>query len=308
MIEVTVAICTWNRARLLDATLAQMCKLRIPPGTEWELLVVDNNCTDETPEVIERYAGRLPIRRLFEPEQGKSKSVNRALRTAAADLLLFTDDDVLVDEDWLAAYMAAAKRWPNAGFFGGLITPWYEHEPPSWFRDNLRVLAPATALRDLGPIERELGADEPPFGANMALRRAAFSSRDFDSSLGPRGDDQVRGEETTYCRALAHDGFQGVWVPSAKVQHFIFASRLTLDFVRAYWAGLGRTEVRLAGDAGSGVPRWVYRAFAQAYVTYLWHRAIRHPNWVRSLMQASRIRGVLMEYRHPQSELVRQHS
>lgn len=305
--DVTVGICTWNRSRLLDATLAQMCNLRIPPGFEWELLVVDNNSTDETAAVIERYADRLPIRRIFEAEQGVSKARNQLLHNTAADLLLCTDDDVLVAEDWLIRYLEAAERWPEAGFFGGLITPWYEHEPPSWFRENLNVLAPATAIRDLGPAERVLGADEPPFGANMAFRRKAFSARGFDANLGSRGDDQVRGEETTYCRALAKDGFQGVWVPSAKVQHYIFASRLTLDFVRAYWTGLGRTEVRLAGDAGRRVPRWVYKALAMAYSRYLWQRTIRHPDWLPSLIQASRIRGVFLEYRQPRGELVRQH-
>ena len=119
--DVTVAICTWNRAKLLDATLAQMCKLRIPSGITWELLVVDNNCTDDTPAVVERYADRLPVRRLDEKNQGMSYARNCAQRAAAADLLLWTDDDVLVDEDWLAAYVRAAARWPNAGYFGGLI-------------------------------------------------------------------------------------------------------------------------------------------------------------------------------------------
>ena len=65
---ITVAICTWNRAQLLDQTLTEMRKLRIPPGIEWELLVVNNNCTDDTDGVLDRHEGRLPIRRLFETQ------------------------------------------------------------------------------------------------------------------------------------------------------------------------------------------------------------------------------------------------
>jgi glycosyltransferase involved in cell wall biosynthesis len=295
--DVSVAICTWNRASLLDATLAQMCKMRVPPGTQWELLVVDNNCTDHTAAVIESYADRLPIQRLIEPEQGLSKSRNRVLRRAVADLLLFTDDDVLVDEAWFCAYVDAAKRWPDAGFFGGLITPWLEREPPSWFHENWRALSPAMALRDLGDVERELGADEPPFGANMAFRRSAFSSCDFDETLGPNADDQVRGDETTYCRALAARGFQGVWVPSAKVQHYVVADRLTENFVRKYWTGLGRTEVRLGDPHAKRVPRWVYRALVVSHADYLWQRATRSSKWVRSMVRAARARGVWLEYR-----------
>jgi glycosyltransferase involved in cell wall biosynthesis len=295
--DVTVGICTWNRARLLDATLAQMCNLRIPPGVAWELLVVDNNSTDETPAVIERYVGRLPVRRLVERRQGTSYAKNCVLAHAAGELLLWTDDDVLVDEEWLAAYVSAAARWPNAGYFGGLITPRFEREPPSWFHKNEHVLSPAMALRDLGPNEHELAGSEPPFGANMAFRRAAFSSRTFDVRLGPHANDQIRGEETKYCRELAADGFQGIWVPAAKVQHFVLAHRLTARFIRDYWAGVGRTEVRKENASGIGTPRWVYKALVQSYAKYLWKRATGSPEWVPSLMAVSRLRGVRLEYR-----------
>ena len=295
--DVTVAICTWNRARLLDTTLARMCSLRIPAGIRWELLVVDNNCTDETPAVIERYTSRLPIRRLVEERQGTSFAKNCVLSQAEGELLVWTDDDVLVDDNWLAAYLEAAARWPHAGYFGGLITPWFEDEPPEWFAENQQDLAPAIVLRDLGPIEREIGPDEPPFGANMAFRRAAFSTRIFDVKLGPHGNDQIRGEETKYCRDLARDGFQGVWIPSARVEHYVVAYRLTVPFIREYWTGLGRTEARLDGDTGRGTPRWVYRELLSLHANYLWRRATGHRDWVRALMAASRMRGVWMEYR-----------
>src|SRR5437899_2703201 len=102
--RVTVVICTWNRARLLDRTLTAMRRLRIPEATQWELLVVNNNCTDDTDEVIEKHLTHLPIRRLVEPEQGHSNARNRALTVATGDLILWTDDDVEVDPEWLLAY------------------------------------------------------------------------------------------------------------------------------------------------------------------------------------------------------------
>jgi glycosyltransferase involved in cell wall biosynthesis len=299
--DVTVAICTWNRARLLDATLAQMCKLRIPSGIAWELLVIDNNCTDDTPAVVERYSGRLPVTRIVEPKQGIASARNCALRHAAGDLLLCTDDDVLVAEDWFEQYLAAAERWPEAGYFGGPIAPWYEHEPPSWFRDNHKHLAATYALLDYGPIEHVLHADNPPFGANMAMRRAAFSTRWFDSRLGRHLHEQLGAEETSYMRGLAAAGFKGVWVASAKVQHYVVANRLTLDYVRRYWVGVGRTEVRLASASGQRAPRWVYRALVQSYARYAWQRATRRPDWIRSYANASRLRGVWTEHSRGQA-------
>src|SRR5262249_32698178 len=135
--DVTVAICTWNRAHLLDRGLSRFCELRVPDGLTWELLVVDNNCTDDTAAVVDKDADRLPVRRIVEPKQGLSNARNCAIRHATGALLIFTDDDVLVDELWLDAYVTAAARWPNAAYFGGVIIPKYEDEPPAWYRGQL---------------------------------------------------------------------------------------------------------------------------------------------------------------------------
>src|SRR5947209_1930972 len=134
--KISVAICTWNRAELLDRTLAEMRNLRIPEGVEWELLIVNNNCTDMTDTVIDRYRRQLPIRRLFEHAQGLSHGRNHALDAASGDLLIFTDDDVLVDPEWLAAYAAAAQSWPQATYFGGTIHHWFAVAPPAWIERN----------------------------------------------------------------------------------------------------------------------------------------------------------------------------
>lgn len=295
--DVTVAICTWNRARLLDGTLAQMCRLHVPAGLAWEVVVVDNNSDDATPAVVDSYVGRLPIRRVVEPVPGVANARNRALHSATADLLLFTDDDVIVDEEWLKAYVDAASRWPDAAYFGGAVSPLYESEPPQWIRENADALKPVVGVRDLGTAERVLGPDEPPFGANVAFRRAAFSTHRYDPRLGRTGGDQINGEDTTYCRGLAAAGFRGVYVPTAKVEHVFIASRMTTAYVRAYWVGTGRTEVRLGDPHAGRVPRWVYRALFETHAKYFWDRITRNRGWVRSMIRASRARGAWLEYR-----------
>lgn len=88
--RITVAVCTWNRARLRDQTLAAMRQLQVPAGVEWELLVVNNNCTDATDDVIERHSTHLPIRRLFEVKQGHSHARNRAVAEATGELIVWT--------------------------------------------------------------------------------------------------------------------------------------------------------------------------------------------------------------------------
>src|SRR5262249_22427954 len=149
--HVTVAICTWNRANLLDQTLARMRELAIPTGTRWELLLVNNNCTDATDEVIAKHADALPLRRLLETKQGLSHARNCALEHLRGELLIWTDDDVLVDPGWLAAYVDAANATPGAGYFGGPVEPWFEAEPPSDIKRHLAAIRGAFALVDYGP-------------------------------------------------------------------------------------------------------------------------------------------------------------
>src|SRR5688500_2534010 len=76
--DATIAICTWNRSDLLEKTLIQMQQLVVPKGTSWEIVVVNNRCTDNTDEILAKYAGALPLRRVFEDKQGQSHARNAA--------------------------------------------------------------------------------------------------------------------------------------------------------------------------------------------------------------------------------------
>ncbi len=108
--HISVVICTWNRADELRTTLDSLTQLVIPPGCTWELIVVNNGCTDETNAVIAEFEARLPIRSLFEGELGLSRARNRRAAAAQGDLILFTDDDVTVEAGWLEAYPPEAPE------------------------------------------------------------------------------------------------------------------------------------------------------------------------------------------------------
>ncbi len=130
---VSVVVCTRNRAASLDALLDTASRLRIPARTAWEVIIVDNGSTDETAEVVRRHAGQLPIRRVEEPRIGLSHARNRGIAEARGRYLCWTDDDVRLDPDWLAGYVAAFDRHPDAAVFGGPILPQVEPPTPSWF-------------------------------------------------------------------------------------------------------------------------------------------------------------------------------
>ena len=80
--DVSIIICTYNRSALLANMLESLSKVRVPAGTRCELILVDNNSTDDTREAIESYSNRLPIIRRFEPVQGHAQSRNSAIEAA----------------------------------------------------------------------------------------------------------------------------------------------------------------------------------------------------------------------------------
>lgn len=296
--KLSVVICTWNRSALLDQTLAGMQQLKSPDPGDWELLVVNNRCTDDTDEVIARYADRLPVRRIYEPQPGQCHARNAGIDHAVGDLVIWTDDDVLVNPDWLLGYAQAAQRWPQAAYFGGPIRPWYEVEPPRWLTENLDLLKGMLVIRDLGAEESPLGIGDQPFGANMAFRRSVLQRWRFDTRLGLVGDSAIRGDETGLFQQLRAAGEMGVWIPSASVRHLIPASRMTRHYLRQWAHGWGRTTVRMRQQSGNrrSPARWRLRANRWRWtVKSLMQSAVGSPRWARSEYKAAELQGMLDE-------------
>src|SRR4051812_43770347 len=121
--DVTLAICTRNRAAALRRTLDSLALMEFPAGTQCEIVVVDNGSSDDTASVIESFMGRLPLRHDVEPTPGVSHARNRAVAMAKGKFIVWTDDDVVADRQWLSAYVSAFRRWPETDLFGGKILP-----------------------------------------------------------------------------------------------------------------------------------------------------------------------------------------
>lgn len=302
--RITVAICTWNRAPMLRQTLEQMTRLVVPVGVEWELLVVNNNCTDDTDAVLASFAGRLPVRRLFEPEAGQSNARNHAVREAAGDYILWTDDDVLVDERWIAEYCAAFERWPDAAFFGGPIEPWFTEPPSAWVERVLPLVPGAFAIRDIGRDTMPLGINTEPFGANMVMRTSVQRRYLYDPELGlswARRHSELRGDETAVIHAMMADGERGCWIPGARVRHYVPKERQSTRYLRRFFAGYGEYCGRHAPDEGAamlfGRPRWYWRRAIEAELRYRVHRILAAPEvWVDDLRLAGQYWGELRGY------------
>jgi glycosyltransferase involved in cell wall biosynthesis len=251
--------------------------------------------------VLADFEACLPLIPLKEARTGLSHARNRAVQAAHGDYLLWIDDDVLVDPDWLSAYVEAIRRWPQAAYFGGAIAPRFGAPPPAWIVRSLDLLEGTFALRDFGPETRRLTPGELPFGANMGFRIDVLRATRFDDRLGRQGKVLLHGDETQLFRALESSGQLGIWVAGACVQHHIPAERLTLAYVWKFFQGSGRTFVRQgdnpAGSSWAGVPRWAVRQGLVAAGRVVLLAPFRSRLWVAAIRDAAKALGTIQEAR-----------
>jgi glycosyltransferase involved in cell wall biosynthesis len=287
----SIIVCTWNRSAWLRRTLQSFCALTVPADGEWEIVVVNNNSTDDTDSVIAAFENRLPLRRVFEKQLGLSKARNAGVRAARGDLLLFTDDDVECASDWLCAYGEAAARWPHALYFGGVVSASFTGKIPAWLARNRAALRWMLCECDYGKQERIFEKNEFPFGPNMALRRSAFEMTIFNEQVGRKGHAQLRGSETSAFYVLDAAGAVGVWVPSARMRHVIPARHTTARYLWNYYFGIGRTAARLGKNCS--VPS--RRRLAVIWLKALAHMACQPKHWPIPLSRAARLSGQFYE-------------
>ena len=302
--DVSVIICTYNRRDSLRQTLSLLCGLEVPAHLSWEVLVVDNNSTDDTPQVCESFIQKLPLRYVFEPRQGVNHARNRGVAEAMAPLVLFADDDVNVDKNWLASVWDAAERHPGVSIFSGRIFPLWESTPPAWLTKNSKsILRPVAVHLDLGDEERIL-ADfcANSWGANLAFRKSVFSdSCRFREGIGRKGQDEVRGGETELIQRLLKDGHRRLYVAKAIVHHRNPSSHATERYVFAYYKGSGMTEIRLGGTPTSqhiwfGAPRYYWWKLIRngfKYAVARWTMPSKF--WLPALIEMSRSWGAITE-------------
>lgn len=245
--KVEIAICTWNRAPLLKQTLASVNRLRIPGSTILSVIIVDNNSDDATPDVIDQFVAstesKISVIPRREPNQGHTFSRNTAIDAATGDLILWTDDDVLLAPDWVERYVVAVERDPQAVFWGSVIKPVFPAGRPAWIDDHWDILQGCFAGRDLGPEPIELNPTRLPYGANFAIRTEVQKKYRFSHDLGRRGNEVLGEDEIDLFRRLLKEGFQGSWVPGAVVEHQIPPERATEAYVYNYFLGQGRALV-----------------------------------------------------------------
>ena len=248
MPEISVIIPTHNRAKLLELCLKSLLQQSLEPA-RYEICVINNGSSDNTPAVVAALAAAHPQHKLFcveEPVLGLSRARNRGLASVSAPLVAFGDDDAMMPPDWLPRYLARFETLgPDLVKVGGEIAPIWGGPRPAWLTDTmLPLFSAASGMGNSGA--RFCAMHETILEGNSCYRRDALMSLDgFSTLLGRKGDKLLAGDGMIDLR-LALKGKKFFFDPEIVIHHLIHADRLTPGWVRKryFWQGVSNFAVR----------------------------------------------------------------
>ena len=238
--DLSLIICTWNNSERLRITLDAISSCRIPEKLTWELVVVNNNCTDNTDEIITEFRHQLPIYYVRETIQGLSQARNTGLKTAAGKLIIFTDDDVKPGVGWISTYWHAYLKKPAGFFFGGPVQSEFEGNKPD--NELLAYAPPSVKGLDFGAKERKLKTGEKFVSANWACPvDGLITVGGFDTRFGldPTFGQARIGEETDLMKRLQKAGLSPWYLPDALIVHFVGWQKSTFAHIAGRNQALG---------------------------------------------------------------------
>jgi glycosyltransferase involved in cell wall biosynthesis len=233
-VKTSVVVCTYNRSQLLRLCLESLTKQRLGKNL-YEVIIVDNNSTDDTRAVCEQFCRQYNnIRYCFEQKIGLSYARNRGFAEADGEYIAYLDDDAKVPEQWLSVAVEIIDK-QSADVFGGPYFPIYDSPKPVWFKDSY-------GTAEMAKQACILSSDASLSGGNLFIRRRFLKNLGgFDVSLGMKGSRTAYGEETDLIRRIRNQIPAAViyYEPRLFIQHFVRANKMTLRWAlrRAFISG-----------------------------------------------------------------------
>ena len=245
MIDLTVAICTYNGETRLPHVLDRLLSQTQTDRFSWEVIIIDNNSCDRTAQIVQQYQQiwpeAYPIRYYFEAQQGLAFARRLAIKRARGGLVGFLDDDNLPSANWAATAYSFGQLHPKAGAYGSQIQAEYEVKPP----ENFEQIACF-----LGAIDR---GQEPfrydllkrwlfPAGAGLAIRKQAWLESVAENPIltGVAGTSlSAKGEDIETLSYLRKKGWEIWHNPEMKITHYIPKERLEKTYLIKLFRGVG---------------------------------------------------------------------
>ncbi len=261
--QISIIICSYNRAdylgEALDALYAQTA-----PLDQFEVLVVDNNSTDGTPEVFNKWRDAHPNGQFYyttETKQGASFARNTGAEIAATQWLCFIDDDAVANKDFVEQIIKHIKNHPERVGFGGRIIPRYVPEAPKWMSYYVSSMV---GNFDYAPHACAFENGKYPLESNMIVCKKTFDLvGGFNSAIpGVIGTLRIGGEGKDLFYKIMALGHKIYYDPSIIVEHIVEVKKLTTDYLYRVASGIGRGE----RSRTKAISHW---AFQKKIIEYL---------------------------------------
>jgi glycosyltransferase involved in cell wall biosynthesis len=239
-IDFTVAIPTYNGETRLPEVLDKLLAQINTETFDWEVIVIDNNSTDNTAKIVQNYQANWPQLRYFqEQKQGAGFARQRAVEEAKSPLIGFLDDDNLPAPDWVSAAYKFGKEYPQAGAYASQTRPIYEVEPP----ENFHRIAPFLAITQRGPhpLRYEPAKKVLPPSAGLVVRKQAWlESVPNQLILTGRANGKMLTSEDLEVLSYIQRSEWEIWYnPAMNVDHKIPHWRLKRDYLIPFIRGIG---------------------------------------------------------------------
>ena len=266
--KISVSLCTHNpRMDYLNRVILALRNQTLP-FSEWELLLIDNACTEPLAARFD-IAGHPGGRIIREETLGVAFARLRAITESRGDMLVFVDDDNVLNFDYLAQSLRIAAEWPSLGAWGGSIAPEFEVPPPVHLRPYLKLLA----LREVTePRWSNVWncKEAEPWTAGLSIRKRAamaYLGQFKDSQLritGRTGSSLIGGEDTELAYVTCSLGFGMGIFPDLKLVHLIPKQRLDDSYIARIAQGTNTSSLLLFFKWGGVLPPSPYSAVVLA--------------------------------------------
>jgi glucosyl-dolichyl phosphate glucuronosyltransferase len=231
---VSIIVCTYNRCRQLAQTLESIFQ---QDYSSYEVIVVDNNSTDETRAVVAKF----PAKYILESRPGVAYARNTGWEASSGEYVGFVDDDETVVPGWINGMLSVFALQDSVAAATGPVIPCYEVSPSAWLPKTFHG-------DDKGPQDRLLADNEAIGTGNSLFYKPRLDGIRFKTNLGRAGNNLLSGEDTDFVFQLYQAGYRGAYSAKAIVYHQIPAGRTTLSWYLKRYFYEGLTEYARKGS------------------------------------------------------------
>lgn len=248
---VSVIICCYNSALRLPKTLEHLANQKVNENFDWEIILVDNLCTDNTVKIAKeewfKYENDINLHILLENKAGLTNARKKGIENAKYQYCVFCDDDNWFNPNYIEIMYQTFLLNENIGIIGGNGIYKTEVTPPDWFTEFAHYYATGPQASQSGYVTKERRF---VFGAGMGIKKTLFETIEnlnFKTPLTDRkGDELTSGGDTQLCYLSILIGAEIYYNSALIFTHFISKERLTEQYLYKLFDGFAIADSYLS--------------------------------------------------------------